>query len=79
MSGKLLFQLPGINPCDAAWQNRGGNVLAVATPEHIRLWDRSGRVLHEQKEFMISFWNFCTNFVRIFYVFVYEFNTLSVI
>ena len=48
MSGKLLFQLPGINPCDASWQNRGGNVLAVATPDHIRLWDRSGRVLHEQ-------------------------------
>jgi len=48
MSGKMLYQLPGIHPTDAAWQSRGGNVLAIATSDHVRIWDRSGRVVHEQ-------------------------------
>ena len=48
MSGKLLFQLPGINPIDCAWQSRGGNVLAISTGDHVRIWDRSGRVVHDQ-------------------------------
>lgn len=48
MSGKMLYQLPGINPVDATWQSRGGNVLAIATADHVRIWDRSGRVVHEQ-------------------------------
>ena len=48
MSGKLLYERPGVNLVDWAWQSRGGNLLAVSTPDHVRILDRSNRMVHEQ-------------------------------
>jgi len=47
MSGKLLFDLRGANPHAAAWQSRGGSVLALASKDSVKLWDRSGQLVAE--------------------------------
>ena len=49
MSGKLLFQLPGHNPSQSEWQPRGGNYIALAMDDNVKIWDRSGRVLWDQR------------------------------
>ena len=49
MSGKLLFQLPGHNPTQSEWQPRGGNYIALAMDDSVKIWDRSGRVLWDQR------------------------------
>ncbi|CAG5085237.1 Oidioi.mRNA.OKI2018_I69.PAR.g10846.t1.cds [Oikopleura dioica] len=47
MSGKLLFDLRGLSPHAAAWQSRGGSVLALASKDSVKLWDRSGQLVAE--------------------------------
>ena len=38
MSGKLLFQLPALNPHQAEWQPKGANYIALATQGRFFKW-----------------------------------------